>query len=77
MTARPAAHSDAHEALALDSIRAAWYETYDVGYVADMDGFPDGAYLARRLTGGALLLADTPAGLDSAIRADWARLAAR
>ena len=43
-----------------------WVDIYDVGYAG-------GSFLARRILGGDLLAARTPAGLDSAIRADFVR----
>ena len=61
---------DLRDALTMQSIIATWGETYDVGFTA-------GAYCARRLTGGPLLTAATPAGLESAIRADYSRWASR
>ena len=55
-----------HDRLTLELIRADWSPFYDAGYV-------DGTYAAMRIAGGDLLSADTPEGLDSAIRADWKR----
>jgi hypothetical protein len=51
---------------ALDNLAGTWTGLYDVGYA-------DGEFHALRLTGGPLLTADTPGGLDSAIRADFTR----
>lgn len=58
------------DALLMDRIRATWQDHYDIGEVR-------GSFLACRLTGGPLITADTPAGLESAIRADYARKCAR
>jgi len=58
-------------AVALDQLKAEpWAAPYDIGFAAD-------AYHGCRLTGGALLTADTPEGLASAIKADIARRGAR
>ena len=71
VTAWPAAYSrDVNDELAMDRIRADWFGIFDAGYA-------DGAFLARRITGGVLLSASTPAGLESAIRADWFRQGAQ
>ena len=57
--------------IALDDLKAEpWAAPYDIGFAAD-------AYHGVHLTGGALLTADTPEGLASAIRADIARRSAR
>ena len=62
MKAWPAA-----DAVALENVREIWLGIYDVGYA-------DGAYrAARTLAAGPLLTTDSVEGLDSAIRADWAR----
>ena len=62
VTAWPAA-----DAMTLDKIRDVWEGIYDVGYA-------DGTYrAARSLIAGPLLTARSPEGLESAIRADWAR----
>lgn len=64
--AEPAADDrSVSDALLMDRIRADWGDAYDVGYAA-------GSFLARRIIGGGLLTAETPAGLESAIRADYA-----
>ncbi len=60
---------DIRDEIAMDALRRDWFEHYDIGYAANW-------YLARRLNGGPLLTAGTPAGLESAIRADWARFTA-
>ena len=54
--------------MTLDGIREAWAEFYDIGCA-------EGVYCAFWLFDGPmdLLAADTPEGLDSAIRADAAR----
>ena len=54
------------DALTLESVKEAWGDDYDIGLA-------NGLCLAYRLTGGDLLAADTPEGLESAIRADYAR----
>ena len=59
-----------NEALLLAQLREAWSGVYDVGYA-------DGEYHAFRLIGGQPLTADTIGGLESAIRADWARWGAQ
>ena len=57
----------AADAAALDNIKDVWEGIYDAGYA-------DGAYRAvRTLGGGPLLTASTIEGIESAIRADWAR----
>ena len=62
---------DMRDELDMDQLRAEpWAAPYDAGYA-------DGAYRAVHLTGGALLTADTPEGLASAIRADIGRRSAR
>ena len=67
MTAQPAADDrDMADDLLMDELRQTWVDLYDVGYAG-------GSFLARRITGGDLLGAETPAGLDSAIRADFVR----
>ena len=65
--------SDVQDAMALEAVRGKWEGIYDVGYVSDVEGYPDGAYLARMILGGPLLTAATPAALESAIRASYAR----
>ena len=78
MTAWQAADSrSALDAITLEHIRVTWDGIYGVGYVRDAEGYPDGVYLARYSTGGNLLTAGTPEGLDSAIRADFCRRIAR
>jgi hypothetical protein len=67
---QPAGGRDIHDEIAMEHLRAQWAEVYDFG-------FGTGDYRARCQTGGALLIASTPAGLDSAVRADWARRNAR
>ncbi|HTQ88509.1 MAG TPA: hypothetical protein VMK84_03355 [Streptosporangiaceae bacterium] len=52
--------------MTLDGIHARWGRYYDLW----ADG---GTYYARHALAGEPLKADTPAGLDSAIRADWSR----
>ena len=67
--ARPAAPAlDLLDAIRLDEIKARWESAYDIG----MDGT---VFCAVWLFGDSplLLTADSPAGLDSAIRADWHR----
>ncbi len=54
------------DALLLQQVKDDWAGCYDVGYA-------DGEYYAFRLIGGEPLTADTPAGIDSAIRADFVR----
>ncbi len=67
VTAQPAADGrDIADDLLMDRIRADWSEIYDLGYAG-------GSFLARLLIGGDLLSAKTPAGLESAIRADFTR----
>ena len=61
---------DAHDAMALDRLRDAWGGVYDVGYAS-------GTCWAAWLLGGDPLSASTPEGLESAIRADWARRSRR
>ncbi len=56
--------------ITLQSISAAWGTVYDCGYA-------HGVYWARRHDAEHLLSAGTPAGLESAIRADYARWTAR
>jgi len=51
----------------LERIARHWETVYDIGYV-------DGQYRAFRLIGGPLITADTLAGIDSAVRADYWRL---
>ncbi len=71
MTALPAEDArDRRDELVMDRIRTEWHGAYDIGYAAD-------AYLGRHLTGGPLLSAATPEGLESAIKADWVRRSAR
>jgi hypothetical protein len=50
----------------LDDLADKWASVYDIGHAA-------GEFFAFRLIGGPLLAAGTLAGLDSLIRADWAR----
>jgi len=53
--------------MTLDALKASgWAGWYDIGFTA-------GEYYAFRLIGGPLLTARTPAGLESAIRADFSR----
>lgn len=52
--------------MALEALAEVWKPAYDVG-------FADGSFCAFRWPDGPLLTADTPEGLGSAIRADWAR----
>jgi hypothetical protein len=52
--------------LLIEQIQADWAGIYDVGYAA-------GEFWAFRLIGGQPLTADTPAGIESAIRADFVR----
>jgi hypothetical protein len=52
--------------VALAELQRKWSSAYDVGRA-------DGAYHAYRLTGGPVITASTLEGLDSAIRADFAR----
>jgi hypothetical protein len=54
------------DALTLESVKDDWGTEYDIGLA-------DGVFLAYRLAGGDLLAADTPEGLESAIRADYTR----
>lgn len=58
--------SDILDEFALAALADKWTGLFDVG-------FADGAYRAYRITAGQLLTADTVAGLDSAIRADFYR----
>ena len=60
------AAADVLDEFALAAVAGKWAGLYDVG-------FADGAFRAARLAAGPLLTADTIAGLDSAIRADYAR----
>lgn len=55
-----------NDKIALDDLGDKWCACYDVGY-------SDDEFYAFRLIGGPLLAARTLAGLDSAIRADYAR----
>jgi hypothetical protein len=70
LSTRPAAPSAAAwptpDELQMEQLAEQWRGTYDVGRV-------DGVCLAFRWPDGPLLSAATPGGLDSAIRADWAR----
>lgn len=66
MTAWTADGLTAIDQIALDELADRWAGHYDTGYA-------DGEYWAFRLVGGPLLAARTLAGLDSAIRADYAR----
>jgi hypothetical protein len=52
--------------MALDDLAQRWGTLYDVG-------FAGGAFHAFLLAGGPVITADTLAGLDSAIRADFSR----
>jgi hypothetical protein len=52
--------------MALEQLAEQWRGTYDIGFAA-------GACHAFRWPDGPLITAATPAGLDSAIRADWNR----
>jgi len=52
--------------IALDELADKWAAAYDLGHA-------DAEFWAFRLIGGPLLAARTLAGLDSAIRADYAR----
>ena len=52
--------------IAMEELRETWEPIYDLG-------FADGAWCAFRWPDGPLLTAATIEGLDSAIRADWAR----
>jgi len=52
--------------IALDALAEDLAGLYDVG-------FSNGEFHAFRLIGGPLITADTLAGIDSAIRADWDR----
>ena len=61
----PAAGGTACGALTMQDITARWGAFYWIEY--------DGTYRATRPDGYVLPVADTPEGLDSAIRADWAR----
>jgi hypothetical protein len=72
MTAWPTADGrDIRDEVAMDELRdQPWAKAYDAG-------FASGAYRAIHLSGGALLTADTPEGLASAIKADVARRSAR
>jgi len=56
--------------MTLTAIAETWGVFYDTW-------FEGGMYRARRADGTALTPAPTPEGLDSAIRADWARRSAR
>ena len=64
--AAPAADSDAHRALELQGLAEAWGAVYLVSF----DGTQ---YRAACRYDGTDLKADTPAGLESAIRAHWSR----
>ena len=70
MTAWPAADGiNVRDALTLQDIARDYGRYYDLW-------FKDGTYYARFITAGKPLEADTPAGLESAIRADaWRRTA--
>ena len=61
---------DIRDEIAIGHLAVEWGEIYRV-----TSGEDD--YRARCWTGGATLVASTPAGLESAIRADWARRSAR
>ena len=52
--------------IALDELGDKWSSCYDIGHADD-------EFYAFRLIGGPLLVARTLAGLDSALRADYAR----
>ena len=54
--------------MTLRDVADIWHGHYDTGEA-------DGEYHAFRLIGGPLITAGTPAGLESAIRADYARWA--
>jgi hypothetical protein len=56
--------------MALHDLAQRWAGYYDVG-------FAGGAFHAFLLTGGPVFTASTLDGLESAIRADWSRQAAR
>ncbi len=64
MSAEPA--EDSRDEFLMDAVRQTWVGLYDVGDAG-------GSFLARRITGGDLIGAETPAGLESAIRADFVR----
>ena len=71
MTAWPAADGiNVRDALTLQDIIDLWRAYYHIEYAGGM-------YRATRPDGYVLPEADTPAGLESAIRADWARWGAR
>jgi len=57
--------------MTLAGIQAQWGRWYYVEYT------PGGRYRATRPDGHVLPEADTPEGLDSAIRADWSRWGTR
>ena len=58
---------DVDEDRALEALRLAWGDAYDVG-------FEHGAWVATsRDTGGRTFAGDTPDALIAAMRADWAR----
>jgi len=61
---------DPIDGLTLQGIAARWAVAYETGYA-------HGVYWARRHDSGHLLSSGTPAGLESAIRADYSRWAAR
>ena len=68
MTAWPATDGiDVRDALTMQELVALWGAWYYIEYT------PAGRYRATRPDGHVLPEADTPAGLDSAIRADWTR----
>lgn len=71
VTAWPAEDGiDVRDALTMQDIARTWGAYYFLEY-------SDGMYRATRPDGVDLPPADTPEGLDSAIRADWARWHAR
>ena len=61
-----AGRRDPLDPIAISHLAAFWHGVFEV-----FEGESD--YRARRLTGGPVLTADTPVGLESAIRAAWAR----
>ena len=53
--------------IALERVARHWKTVYDIGHA-------NGQFHAFRLIGGPLITADTLAGIDSAVRADYWRL---
>lgn len=63
--------SDVDQDRALETLRLAWGDAYDIG-------FEHGRWVATSRGGGPRTVdSDTPGGLNRAIQADWAREASR